>query len=197
MNVGIVGSGKVGGAIGKGLARRGHTVVFASRDPSGAKQELLGGAPGARVAALQEAVDASEVLVVAMPWTVLPEAIRNLKGLEGKILLDATNRFGNFERSAAEDLAALVPGAKVVKAFNTLGFEHMDGPQFSEKPSMLVAGDDNHAKQIVMKLSEELGFEAIDAGPLSSAAALELLARTWVGLTRTLGRDFAFRVLRR
>ncbi|GEM83016.1 MAG: NADPH-dependent F420 reductase [Meiothermus sp.] len=197
MNVGILGSGKVGGAIGKGLARRGHTVVFASRDPLGSKQELLSQVPAARVQTLQETVDASDLLVVAIPWNALPDVLSGLRGLEGKILLDATNRFGNFEKSAAEDLAALIPGAKVVKAFNTLGYEHMDGPQFIEKPSMLVAGDDLQAKRIVMQLSEELGFEAIDAGPLSSAAALELLARTWVGLTRTLGRNFAFRVLRK
>lgn len=196
MNIGILGSGKVGGAIGKGLAKRGHSVTFASRDPAGAKQALLSEAPNAQVAGLQETVAGSDLLVIAIPWNVLPEAFQGLNGLEGKILLDATNRFGNFERSAGEDLAALVPGAKVVKAFNTIGFDHMDGPQFAQKPSMLVAGDDLGAKRQVMQLSEELGFEAVDAGPLSSAAALEALARAWVGLSRTLGRNFAFRVLR-
>ncbi len=196
MKIGILGSGHVGGAIGKGLAKRGHAVVFATRDPSGAKQEILSEVPSAKVAGLQETVDASDLLVIAIPWNVLPEVLKDLKNLEGKILLDATNRFGPAEKSAAEDLAALAPGAKVVKAFNTIGFEHMDAPKFAEKPSMLVAGDDLEAKKSVMGLSEELGFEAVDAGPLSSAAALESLAKTWVGLTRSLGRNFAFRVLR-
>jgi hypothetical protein len=128
---------------------------------------------------------------------VLPEVLSGLTRLEGKILLDATNRFGPATQSAGEDLAALVPGARVVKAFNTIGFDHMDSPSFPEQPSMLVAGDDALAKQHVMQLAAELGFEAVDAGPLSNAGTLEALASAWVGLSRVIGRDFAFRIVRK
>jgi predicted dinucleotide-binding enzyme len=210
MRIGVLGSGKVGGAIGKGLARRGYPVTFASRDPS-AKRASLGEALTAQVADPQQTVDASDLLVVAIPWNGLPEVLAGLKGLEGKILLDATNvlrvdgvrklalegsPFASGALSGGEELARLVPGARVVKAFNTIGFGLMDQPQFSQRPTMLVAGDDPSAKQTVMGLSEELGFEAMDAGPLSSAVALEALARAWVGLSFTLGRNFAFKVLR-
>jgi 8-hydroxy-5-deazaflavin:NADPH oxidoreductase len=193
MKIGIIGSGKVGGTIGLALAKRGHTVVFSSRDPGNPRAELQ--VPNAQIMGVQETVHNAEVLVVALPWNILPEVMGNLKGLEGKIILDATNRFGNFDKSAGEELAALVPGAKVVKALNTIGFEHMDSPAFAERPTMLLAGNDAGAKQVVAGLAEELGFEALDAGPLSSAAALEATARAWVGLTKAIGRNFAFRIL--
>jgi 8-hydroxy-5-deazaflavin:NADPH oxidoreductase len=217
MNIGILGSGKVGGALGAGWAKRGHVVTFATRDPKGEKAKaLLVATPNAKIAGLQETVDSSDILLLAIPWTSLPAVLKTLRGLEAKIIIDATNRFGPgyspqikaedvdalilaekpASQSAAEDLAQLVPGAKVVKAFNTIGFDHMDKPQFSDKPTMLVAGDDVGAKQSVMKLAEDLGFEALDAGMLSSATALESLAKAWVGLSRVWGRDFAFKVLK-
>jgi 8-hydroxy-5-deazaflavin:NADPH oxidoreductase len=217
MNIGILGSGRVGAALGQGWVKRGHTVIFATRDPQGEKAKaLLSATPNAKVAGLQETVDSSEVLLVAIPWNVLPDVLKSLTGLENKILMDATNRFGPgysptikaedvntlirteqpAPQSAAEDLAQLVPSAKVVKAFNAIGFEHMDNPHFSDKPTMFVAGDDVQAKQVVMKLAEAVGFETLDAGMLSSATALESLAKAWVGLSRVWGRNFAFKVVK-
>lgn len=193
MRIGIIGSGQVGGTLGMALAKRGHTVVFSSRDPGNPKAEFL--AVGAQVVSVQETVHSAEVLVVALPWNILPEALSGLKGLEGKILIDATNRFGSFDKSAGEELAGLAPGARVVKAFNAIGFEHMNGPDFTEKPTMLLAGNDAEAKQAVAGLAEELGFAPLDAGPLSSATALEAVARAWVSLARAIGRNFAFKVL--
>lgn len=198
MKIGVLGSGRVGGALGTAWAKRGHTVTFATRDPGSDKaRALIQNAPDARLAGLQDTVDASDLLVIALPWNVLPEALSGLTRLEGKILLDATNRFGPATQSAGEDLATLVPGAKVIKAFNTIGFDHMDGPQFPEQPSMLIAGDDATAKQHIMQLATELGFEAVDAGPLTNASTLEALAKAWVGLSRVIGRDFAFRIVRK
>jgi hypothetical protein len=198
VNIGVLGSGRVGGTLGAAWAKRGHSVTFATRDPNSDKaRALIQHAPNAHLAGLQGTVDASDLLVIALPWNVLPEVLSGLTRLEGKILLDATNRFGPATRSAGENLAALVPGANVVKAFNTIGFDHMDGPQFAEQPSMLVAGDDATAKRHVMQLTTELGFEAVDAGPLSNTGTLEALAKAWVGLSQVIGRDFAFRIVRK
>jgi 8-hydroxy-5-deazaflavin:NADPH oxidoreductase len=198
MRIGILGSGNVGGALGKGWAKCGHEVIFATRDPQGEKAKaLLVVTPNAKVAGLQETVDSSDILLVAIPWNVLPEVLKSLKGLENKIIIDATNRFTpGTAPSVAEELAQLVPGANVVKAFNSIGFDHMDNPQFGDKPTMLIAGDNLQAKQLVMKLAEDLGFEAMDAGGLSSAAAIEALAKAWVGLSRVWGRNFAFKVIK-
>lgn len=198
MRIGVLGSGRVGGTLGTAWAKRGHAVTFATRDPASEKaRALVRDVPSARVAGLQETVDSSDLLVIAIPWNAVPEALGGLTRLEGKVLIDATNRFSPASQSAGEDLAGLAPGSKVVKAFNTIGFDHMDSPQFSEQPSMLIAGDDAAAKHQVMQLATELGFEAVDAGPLSSAGTLEALAKAWVGLSRVIGRDFAFRIVRR
>jgi 8-hydroxy-5-deazaflavin:NADPH oxidoreductase len=199
MNIGILGSGKVGGALGQGWAKQGHNVMFATRDPNSEKAKaLLAATPNAKVAGLQETVNASDILLIAFPWNVLPDVLKTLTGLETKILIDATNRFTpGTAPSVVEELAQLVPGAKVIKAFNTIGFDHMDQPQFSAQPTMLIAGDDAQAKQTVMTLAEALGFEAMDAGMLQGAAAVESLAKAWVGLSRVWGRDFAFKIVKK
>jgi predicted dinucleotide-binding enzyme len=119
----------------------------------------------------------------------------------GKILIDPTNRFGPSAsgKSAAEDLATLT-GARVVKAFNTIGAEHYLDPKFAgDAATMLVAGDDAEAKRVVSELATQIGFDVVDAGPLAAAVHLENLAGVWVHLAfRTpLGRDIAFRLLRR
>jgi predicted dinucleotide-binding enzyme len=99
--------------------------------------------------------------------------------------------------SAGEELARLT-GARVVKAFNTMGAEHYLDPMLGgEVASLLLAGDDAAAKQLVWSLAEQLGFAPVDAGPLSAAVYLESLAALWVHLAiRTpLGRGFAFRII--
>ena len=87
-----------------------------------------------------------------------------------------------------------------MKAFNTIGAENMLNPQFGSMiASMLICGDDPGAKSIVSKLAEEIGFEAIDAGPLSNARLLEPFALLWIYLAvkQGLGRNIAFKLLRR
>ncbi len=118
-----------------------------------------------------------------------------------RFVIDPTNRFGPSAsgKSAAEDLAALT-GARVVKAFNTLGAEHYLNPNFDgEAATLLVAGDDAEAKRVVLELATQVGFDMVDAGPLAAAVHLENLAGVWVHLAfRTpLGRDIAFRLVRR
>jgi predicted dinucleotide-binding enzyme len=202
MNIGIIGSGTVGGQLGKGLAAKGHKVKFSSREPQGEKMRALvaeaGQNAGAGTAA--ETVAFGDLIVVAMPWEALEATVKNSGNWTGKTVMDATNRFGPSAsgRSAAEDLAQLVPGAKVVKAFNTIGAEHMVDPHFGDqKPTMFIAGDDAGAKSEVGNLAEELGFEVVDVGPVSAASMLESLARLWVTLARREGRDIAFKLLRK
>lgn len=104
-----------------------------------------------------------------------------------------------FDGSAGETVARLAPGARVVKAFNTTGAENMANARgFAVKPMMPVAGDDAAAKDAVRKLAEELGFEAVDAGPLAMSRQLEPLAMLWIKLAyaQGLGRNFAFALAR-
>lgn len=201
MKIGIVGSGNVGGALGTLWSRGGHPVRFGVRDPQGDKARTLLRSAGADAAAgtLQDVVEFADVVVVALPWDALPDVLPGLQGWEGKVVVDATNRMRGpgGSTSAAEDLAAMIPGARVVKAFNTIGANRFGDPTFSgERATMPIAGDDPDAKAIVLRLAGDLGFEPIDVGDLGQAGALEALAVAWVRLSRAFGRSFALRVIR-
>lgn len=203
MKIGIIGAGMVGSSMGRALRRVGHEVMFSSRDPQGEKMRALAQEMVAAVGSVADTVAYGEVLFLALSWDAIPNAVPAGGDWRGKILIDATNRFGpNLSllpgESAGEELARLT-GARVVKAFNTIGAEHYLHPQIGgEAASMLLAGDDAEAKHLVAALATELGFAPVDAGPLSASVYLESLAALWVHLAlRTpLGRGFAFRVIR-
>lgn len=209
MNIGIIGAGNVGGTLGSRWARNGHHVVFASREPDSAKiREVVKEAgPNASAGSNADAVSRSEVLVLSTPWQAAEGALRALD-LSGKILIDLLNPLlpdlsglaVTGADSAAERVARWAPGAKVVKAFNTVGYNIMADPSFDGGPvAMFYCGDDPAAKKTVAALISELGFEALDAGPLTQARVLEPFAMLWISLAvkQGYGRDFAFHLLRR
>jgi len=205
MNITIVGSGNVGRALGNGWKKAGHSVTFAARDPAGAKAAALT-RDGFAVAPQAEAGEA-DVIVLAVPWTGIEATVRALGSLAGKIVIDATNPLTanldlalGFSDSAGETVGRLAKGAHVVKAFNTTGANNMADSNYPDgKVMMPVAGDDAAAKEIVMTLAADLGFEPIDAGPLAMSRQLEPLAMLWIKLAyaQGMGREFGFAVLRR
>jgi predicted dinucleotide-binding enzyme len=151
-------------------------------------------------------VNADQILL-AVPWPTVPDVLKSVGSLAGKIVIDATNPLTpalelalGFADSASETVARLTQGARLVKAFNTTGPENMAKARaFPTKPMMPVASDDAEAKTIVRKLAEELGFEAIDAGPLKAARLLEPLAMCWINqaYAQKFGPAFAFSLVRR
>ena len=210
MKIGIIGSGNVGGALGTRWAQAGHRVIFGSRNPASDDMRQLAASAGstARAASFREALDAAELLLLATPWPATRTVVEGLGDLAGKVLIDATNpllpNLSGLEcgttTSGAEQVAGWARGAKVVKAFNTVGFNIMANPAFGpERPVMFYCGDDAAAKQTVGPLVEQLGFEAIDAGPLSQARLLEPFALLWISLAyaQGQGREIAFKLLRR
>ncbi len=209
MKIGIIGSGNVGGALGSGWAKKGHQVIFSSRNPQSDEMKTLVGKAGAaaRAASVSEAVASSDVLVLATPWQATKQALQSAGDLSGKVLIDATNpltpslalEYGPTT-SGAEHVAEWSPGAKVVKAFNTIGFNVMMNPQFgSDRAVLLYCGDDAAAKGVARTLAADLGFDPIDAGPLTQARVLEPFAMLWISLAVMYGygRDIAFKFLRR
>lgn len=200
--IGIIGAGSVGGALGKLWAAKGHEIIFGMRDTShlrGDAQEAVE-QHGAQTGNPQQAVDFGEVVVLAIPANAVQETVSNLSGWENKIVIDANNRFGPSESglSLAEDTAKWAAGARVVKAFNTLGANRFAKPDFNgQSASMFICGDDADAKMTVTGLTAELGFDVVDTGPLSQAGLLETMARLWVSMVRQgYGRDMAFKLLR-
>ncbi|MGA2878576.1 MAG: NADPH-dependent F420 reductase [Bryobacteraceae bacterium] len=210
MKIGIIGSGNVGGALGSRWAKLGHEVIFGTRNPQGLDvQQLSARASGKTSAAtLADAARDGEVLLLATPWPATQQIVSGLGDVHGKILIDATNPLlpdlsgltHGTTTSGGEQVASWAHGAKVVKAFNTVGANIMADPAFEgHKPVMFYCGDDAQAKQVVKKLIDELVFEAVDAGPLTQARLLEPFALLWISmaLVHGLGRDFAFELLRR
>jgi 8-hydroxy-5-deazaflavin:NADPH oxidoreductase len=209
MKLAVIGTGSVGGTLGKRWAELGHKVSFGVRDLGDpAATALVAGIKGeARIASLRDAVRDAEVVVLATPYAANADAIAAAGDLSGKILIDVTNPIGanltlavGFDTSGGEQVAKLAPRARVYKAMNQVGFEVMADPAFAAgKPVMFVAGDDPAGKQVVLDLVSALGFEAIDVGELQIARLIEPYALLWIHLMarRNMGRRFAFAMLRR
>ena len=204
MRIAILGAGNVGQALGQGWSRRGHEVRYGVRNPADAKYRGLTAMSSAAAASDADAI------VLATPWPATEAAVRGLGDLAGRIVIDCTNPLGmgpdglglvlGHDTSGGELVAGWAPGAAVFKAFNTTGYNNMaDLSGYAVTPVMFVAGDDAAKKPAVMGLVRDLGFEAVDAGPLRNARLLEPYGMLWIdqALNRGAGRDFVFAVVRR
>jgi 8-hydroxy-5-deazaflavin:NADPH oxidoreductase len=176
MKIGVIGTGKMGGGLGQALAAAGHEVMVGSRDPDRAKEAARNiGAVGG--GSYQEATKDADLVVLAIPWGAVSETLQGLD-LAGKILLDITNPFGpgglvDVEPSSSEEVQRLAPGAKVVKGWNTVYSRNMTQPDFDGiNASVFICGDDQKAKEAVIGLAKDIGFDPVDVGSLASAAAL-------------------------
>jgi predicted dinucleotide-binding enzyme len=199
MRIAIIGAGNVGGGLGKAFTDVGHEVVFGVRDPDSTKTlAALADIPAATAASPSEAVDGADVVVFAIRPVAINATAADLPPLDGRIVIDAMNRFDDDPtRSTVQDLADRLPGAKLAKAFNTIGFENLSTARDREVPAaMFVAGDDEDAKRVAMQLASEIGFLAEDAGGLSNAKALEEMVKVWLALTQAHGRGIGFALSR-
>lgn len=185
MQIAIIGAGNVGRSLATSFVRAGHSVVIASRDPEDAGS--VAADTGATIAGSNaEAVTDAEIIVLATPFASAGQVAGEIAGIvDGKIVIDATNRmsFGaegpdmDTTTSNAEELAALLPGASVVKAFNTLFASNQSDPTTDGvQLDGYVAANDATAKSRVLDLVESIGLNPVDVGPLSRARQLEGLA---------------------
>jgi NADPH-dependent F420 reductase len=210
MKIAVIGTGNVGGTLGRRWAEQGHEVVFGARDPDAEKVRdvLLSAGSNARAAAIADAAASATVVVLATPWSAAQSAIEAAGNLSGKIVVDCTNPIRTgltglalaVDTSAGEHIAQWAPGARVVKAFNTIGSKNMADPIYGrDKATLLVCGDDAEAKETVGDLATQLDFDVIDAGGLDAARHLEAFALLWIHMAygAGLGEHFAFRVVRR
>jgi hypothetical protein len=198
MRIGVIGSGRVGSALGEIWAGRGHEVTFGSREPtSDAMAELVARVPGAGAASLRDALASAEVVLLAVPGAAAEAVVRDLDGWAGKVILDATNRLDHGGESNAVAVQRAAPGAHVVKAFNVVGVEAMARAARGEATGTLpLAGNDDDAVASAARLAREAGFEPLHVGGLAMAASLERLAMVWIDWSRTLGRRFLWQVVR-
>ena len=206
MQLGIIGAGNVGRALAAGWLRSGHSITFGVRDPNDAP----GGPASAAYASVADAVRRAEVVLLATPWQAVADALGAAGKLAGKVLIDCTNplRMGTdgleleigHTTSGGERVAALAQGASVFKTLNQTGFENMEhAGSFAPPAVMYVAGDDDTRKPQVLSLVSDLGFQAVDAGPLRTARLLEPMAMLWIymALVRGEPRSRAFALTQR
>jgi 8-hydroxy-5-deazaflavin:NADPH oxidoreductase len=178
MKIGIVGSGNVGGALGTTWVKAGHEVMFSSRDLEHDKAlaAKLGGT--ARAGTPKEAAAFGEVLLVSVPYRALPEVGKDLASLiKGKVVIDTCNPFpgrdgdiANWAREKGAGLASaeLLPGARLVRAFNAIGAARMGSAHERRgQAGMPMAADDKQAYEIAARLVRDIGFEPVLIGGLA------------------------------
>ena len=186
MKIAIIGAGNVGGALAKSFSRAGHKVVIADRDPEEAGQ-LAAQVGGTGTGDLGQAASQADLVVLAIPFAASAEQVcRTIAGqVKGKIVIDATNPLKpdmsgvatEGGPSGAQRIQQWLPGASVVKAFNTAFAGNQAEPVVEGEPvDGLVAADDDQARETVLKLMAEIGFRPVDVGPLARAKELESLA---------------------
>jgi len=209
VKIAVLGTGNVGSALGSRWAEHGHEVSFGAKDPAhDPVGHLAQSGPHVRVGSCAEALAASEVVLLAIPWSQARLVLEQAGDLSGKILIDCINPLApdltglelGYTTSAAEQLAAWFPKTRVVKAFNALSAAAMRDPMFGQqRATAFYCGDDADAKSVVRQLSQQLGFDPVDCGGLRLARQLEPLAMLYVHLAvfEGWGGDCAFKILKR
>jgi predicted dinucleotide-binding enzyme len=187
MKIGIIGAGNIGATAAKLFVEAGHEVAIANSRGAETLQDLVAElGERAQAVSTEEAAKFGEVVLVSIPFGKYKEL--PAEALKGKIVIDSNNyypdRDGNYEEldenktTSSEMLAAHLVGARVVKAFNTIWFEHLktqgdkDLP-VAERRAIFIAGDDGEAKKTVAKLIEDIGFAAVDTGDLRDGGAAQ------------------------
>lgn len=177
MSISIIGSGAIGSALASRFSAAGIEVLIATRRGPAALAPLLSSlGPRIRAATMQEAL-AVDLVILAIPFAAIPEAVSGVANWQGRIVVDASNAidFPAFTptdlggRLSSEVVAAAVPGARLVKAFNTLPAAQLaaDPAAAGGRRLLFVSGDDQAANAEVRRLIEQLGFAAIDLGPIA------------------------------
>ncbi|HEV3011276.1 MAG TPA: NAD(P)-binding domain-containing protein [Burkholderiales bacterium] len=186
MKIGVIGSGRIGSTIGGLWVKAGHEVMFSDRDAEQVKRAIDGLGPRARAGSVAEAVAFGDAILIAVPYAALP-AIQQQVGaqLRGKVVVDPNNpvpsRDGEMgaqarEKGAGVSTAALLPGARVVRAFNSWGYGVMAREANRQAPRMAipVAADDAAALKLGMQLVADAGFDPVAAGSLAASKAFDL-----------------------
>jgi predicted dinucleotide-binding enzyme len=181
MKIGIIGSGKIGGAIGTHWAQYGHQVMFSNSQISYKLKDLAQQAgENAQAGTIAEAAEFGDVILFAPPYWKTDEALNAADSLDSKILIDATNPYRpDFTPEppsiiGALELAKKAPGARIVKAYNMIRAEVLANEAYqSDRFAVYYCGDDQPAKEIVAQLIVDSGFIGVDAGSLRDAAKLE------------------------
>lgn len=186
VKIGIVGAGRIGGGIARQLGAAGHEVKLSfSRNPAALERLAEDIGRNATVGTPADATTFGEVVVISVPWSVLPAALEQAGSLAGKIVIDTTNQFGGPPlpaqgETAAHFNAARMAGSRYTKSFSTLtaGFQAEAASRHgAERVVQWLCGDDAAAKRIVAGLIDDAGFVPVDLGGTAACAVMEMPRR--------------------
>jgi len=174
VKIGVIGGGRVGTALATSWREQGHDVTVSTRKT------------------VAETAAGAEVVVIALPASAVADALAQAGSLAGKVVVDATNNLSGGPSGL--EIAALVPGARYVKAFNTVFSTFMHDTPPATPATLLYCGDDTDAKAVVEPLISDLGFDPVDVGGTEATPWLEGLARIVITLAYGRGRGpFVYR----
>lgn len=203
MNIAIIGTGNVGGALATNWSKKGHAINLGVRDVNQFKGMELLKNEHTKAMPIREAVVQSEVILISTPPTVIFEIIEQIGDVSGKVIIDATNsvRQAPDPYKTVYHCLADKTKAEVVKCFNSTGFENMLNPIYhGEGIDMFMAGDSDIAKKMASQLAMDAGFgSCMDFGKSDKVELLEKLALSWINLAimQGHGRNIAFKVVKR
>jgi len=189
--VAIIGTGDMGDSLGPRFAELGYTVVYGSRNPDGEKAQSVLAATGgdSSVTTQEDAAQAGDIVVLAVPWPAMETVAQSLGSLDGKIVIDVSfpHEQGDdgyyvpmLETSSPEMIKQWNPGARVMKAFALQASYVIDNPNVVGGPVTIpIAADDRDAKEQVARIIIEMGMDPVDAGPLRYSRELEAMQRLY------------------
>jgi predicted dinucleotide-binding enzyme len=199
MKITVLGTGKVGHTLGTKWAAAGHNVVFGVRDVMAEKVQTLLEETTALAAPVAEAIATSKIVVFAIPGTAVPEiVIANKETLDGKILIDATNKIREAEMNNFETFVTHTPQASLFRVFNSLGWENFADPTFDgEQADHFYCGDSGPAQEVVHSLIADIGLRPIYIGNRDQVGVVDNLVRLYFALAvgQGYGRHVAFKTL--
>lgn len=181
LRIGIIGSGQIGGAIGKRWAEAGHQILFSSRNPDELAPLVAAAGPNARAGSVAEAAQFGDIVLLAVPYGAMPQVgSDNAQYMQGKVVIDCGNPRADRDGPMADEAIAkgtgvasaeFFPGTRLVRAFNAVSFTMVEEQHHREGAliGIPVAGDDAEAVAITERLVRDAGFDPVYVGPLSSA----------------------------
>ena len=204
MNIAIIGTGNVGGALANKWAQAGHQIVLGVRDTAEFKGKELLDTKNITVASIQDAVKNSDVILIAAVPQATADIVNAMGDVTGKVIIDAMNSIRTKPEgfnNSFEALKSLAPGAEMVKCFNSVGFNVMADTNFNgTKADMYMAGISERAKEVAKLLALDAGFEnCYNFGGDDKAALLEQFALCWINLAmmQGQGRNMMFKLVKR
>jgi 8-hydroxy-5-deazaflavin:NADPH oxidoreductase len=187
MKIATVGAGNIGGTLGNTWTKAGHEVVYGLRDPSKRKDAKP----------IDEALAGAEVVLLALPASATVDFVReHAKGLEGKIVIDATNDFRAAKFNSWPELTTAVPTTQLYRAFNTLGWDVFANPVVGGvQADLFFCGPEGRGREVLEQLISDVGLRPIWVGGVDQVDTVDGMLVIWAVLSRMRGRHIAFKLL--